>query len=82
MRNHQKLLRNEAEITKLLNEAMHKVPACRWAHFGPIIPSDIPGRWTAHLQGNPSGSCQRAFVAVRCDLQERIDIAPYEKGFY
>jgi len=73
---------NESAISKLLNEALKKAPACRGAKFGPIIQSDIPGDWTAYLQGNPSGSCQRAFIAVRSQLQERISITPYEKDFY
>ena len=82
MRGNPKILLNDAEITELLKKSMQKVSACQWAKFGPIIQSDIPGKWTVHLSGNPSGSCQRAFIAVRTDLQDRIEIAPYEKGFY
>lgn len=82
MHSHQRLRRSESEISKLLNEALGNTPACRGAKFGPIIQSDVPGRWTVHLQGTPSGSCQRAFIAVRSELQAQISIAPYERSFY
>ena len=74
--------RSESEISKLLNEALKKTAACRGAKFGPIIQRNTPGDWTVYLQGNPSGSCQRAFIVIRSELQERISFAPYEKGYY
>ena len=79
MHSNPQLRRSESEIAKLLKQALKESPACSEAHFGPIIQSDIPGDW---LQGNPSGSCQRAFIAVRSQLQERVSITPFEKGYH
>ncbi|ARQ00137.1 hypothetical protein DFP91_5879 [Pseudorhodoplanes sinuspersici] len=74
--------RSEGEISELLNEALKKTVVCRGVPFGPIIQRDTPGDGTAHLQDNPSGSCQRAFIAIRSQLQSGISIAPFEKGYY
>lgn len=79
MHRHQQLRRSESEISRLLSKALGNSPACLGAKLGPIIQSDIPGRWTVHLQGDPSGTCQRAFLVARSELQEQILIAPYER---
>ena len=80
MRSNPQLRCSASEIVKLLNQEIEKTPACLGAHLGPIIQRDIPGGWTVHLHGNPSGSCQRAFIAVRSRLQEILSITPFEKG--
>jgi len=81
MREGQRTHRTESEITKLLNELLKRTPACRGAKFGPIIQRDVPGEWTVHLRGYPSGACQSAFIAIRSELQHQIALKPYERRY-
>lgn len=81
MRASPRTYRTESEISKLLNELLKRTPVCRGAKFGPIIQRDVPGEWTVHLRGYPSGACQSAFIAIRSDLQHQIALKPYERSF-
>jgi len=71
---------NEETLYELLKQELSKHRSCNGAVFSRIVPRNQSGDWTVHLEGQPSGGCQRAFLSVRSELQHSFALRPFMKG--
>ena len=70
----------EETLYDLLKQELSKHRACHGAIMSRIVPRSQTGDWTVHLEGNPSGGCQRAFLTVRSELQHLFALKLFTKG--